>query len=119
MYVLRTLNANPPFFIMISLLDVKGYSMIVEPVEGNPVPRRDGIDRNDLILPEIQMESTDVDRSTFLKSSFDMIWNAAGWSASQNYDRGCLERLVKEKVKIHFIFRLNNRYRYGFNWDYS
>jgi hypothetical protein len=52
------------FFIMISLLGVKGYIMIVEPVEGNSVPRRDGIDRNDLILPEIQMESTDVDPST-------------------------------------------------------
>jgi hypothetical protein len=49
---------------MISLLGVKGYIMIVEPVEGNSVPRRDGIDRNDLILPEIQMESTDVDPST-------------------------------------------------------
>ena len=105
MYVLRTLNANPPFFIMISLLDVKGYSMIVEPVEGNPVPRRDGIDRNDLILPEIQMESTDVDRSTLLKSSFDMIWNAAGWSASQNYDKMVSGEVSKRKGKNSFYFQ--------------
>jgi hypothetical protein len=88
LYILRILNVNPPFFVMISLLGVKGYSMIVEPEYGDLVPRRDGIDRNDLILPEIQIEdSANVDVPTLLKSSFDMIWNAAGWPASQNYDK--------------------------------
>lgn len=88
LYILRTLKVNPPYFVMISLLGVKGYSMIVKPEYGNPVPKRDGIDRNDLILPEIQIEdSANVDVPTVLKSSFDMIWNAAGWPTSQNYDK--------------------------------
>lgn len=86
MYVLRTLNVNPPFFVMISLLGVKRYRMIVRSGYGKYEAGRDGIDRNDLILPETQIDGTDANPSTLLKSSFDMIWNAAGWPASRNYD---------------------------------
>ena len=46
----------------------------------------DIIERNDLILPEGQIEDADAEAGALLKSSFDMIWNATGWPASPNYD---------------------------------
>jgi hypothetical protein len=88
LFILRTLNVNPPFFVMISLLGVKGYTMAVDKSKYyDEVPPRDGIDRNDLILPEIVLHSTYVDAPKILKESFDIIWNAAGWPASENYDK--------------------------------
>lgn len=44
------------------------------------------MDRDALLIPEILVESCDVDSATVLRPAFDAIWNAAGWPRCVNYD---------------------------------
>jgi hypothetical protein len=44
------------------------------------------MDRDNLFLPEVLLENTEISIETVMQSSFDMIWNAAGWARSFNYD---------------------------------
>lgn len=81
----KSLDVEPPLFIMLTLLGVHGYIMGVDrakfwSIENNP------IDRDALILPEIMIETFDVDATQVLRPAFDAIWNAAGWPRSMNYD---------------------------------
>lgn len=81
------LGVSPPVFIMLALLGVKGYEMAVKrsrfwSVDSHP------IDRDSLILPEVIVETFDCDAAEVLRPIFDVVWNAAGWSHSVNYDKG-------------------------------
>lgn len=74
-----------PIFIMLSLLGVKGYTILLNR------PGRFGndaqyIDRDQLIIPEHVLEAWECDAARTLKPLFDVVWNAAGWSGSRNYD---------------------------------
>lgn len=83
--VLETLNVDPPTFIFLTLLGVKGYSMnVVERIYGSR--RAHTIDRDILLLPEIVIESYRDNAERILRPCFDSIWNACGFRGSLNYN---------------------------------
>lgn len=82
---LNQLGVEPPIAIMLSFLGVAGYTMAVSseryfPLDEHPV------DRNDLLVPEVVIDSYDHPAEEILKPCFDAIWNATGWERSMNYD---------------------------------
>ena len=44
------------------------------------------IDRDNLLIPEVMVESYGEKPEDFMRISFDTIWNAAGWNRSMGYD---------------------------------
>lgn len=48
---------------------------------------RNTVDRDILQLPEMVIDSFDINPEKILKESFDMIWNAFGFTHSFNYDK--------------------------------
>jgi len=86
LFILKTTNVELPFFIFLTLLGVKGYSMADNRWGAL---RRIGdyiIDRDVLFLPEAVIESYDVEAKDVLRPCFDSIWNACGFPRSLNYD---------------------------------
>lgn len=80
---LKELEIEPPIWCFLSLVGVKG-AMI--PTEGHfPDERRD-IDRDVLLLPETVINSLDASSVSILRPSFDLVWNASGYSRSPNFD---------------------------------
>jgi hypothetical protein len=80
------LGIQPPVFIMLSLIGVKGYNMYVS----NPLfalDRPDPIDREMLLVPEVLVDNFSSDPAQLLKQPFDAVWNAAGFPGSMNYDQ--------------------------------
>ena len=72
-----------PIWGCLSLLDVKGYTMGVNNFNwGEEIP----IDREELIVPEIKIESYKQIADKILRPAFDSIWNACGYDKSRNYD---------------------------------
>ncbi|MFC1931249.1 helix-turn-helix domain-containing protein [Chloroflexota bacterium] len=82
---LKTLNVEPPIFVFLTLLGVKGYSMAVDTWRYD-FEEIHTIDRDILQLPEVTIESYDVSAEKVLKPSFDSIWNACGFPRSLNYN---------------------------------
>jgi hypothetical protein len=39
-----------------------------------------------LIIPEIMIEKFEINVDKPMRDIFDVVWNAAGWPASMNYD---------------------------------
>lgn len=83
--LLKTLEVEPPIFVLLALLEVKGYSM---PVNGalSFIYDSERIDRDILLLPEIILESYDISAERVLKPCFDSVWNACGFPRSLNYN---------------------------------
>jgi hypothetical protein len=77
------LETEPPYFLIFTLLGVRGFSI---PTKGSSSRHDNIIDKNDLLVPEILIEDISIPASTILKPAFDTIWNAAGLSQSPNYD---------------------------------
>jgi len=85
--VLKSLNVEPPIFIFLTLLGVKGYSIAAH--EDFSFVKSHTIDRDILQLPEIMIESYNVSAPDVLRPCFDSIWNACGFPKSKNYnDKG-------------------------------
>jgi hypothetical protein len=86
----QSLGVETPTVLSLNFLQVKGF------VFGTPSRLRvesayhnHGIDRDDLILPEILIDNypkTLEETARNLKPIFDSIWNAAGWPQSINFD---------------------------------
>lgn len=74
-----------PLWIGLSLLGVRDYFMWVD--EYMWIRQAHPIDRDELILPEIQVEDTSIPAERILKPAFDSIWNACGYERSMNYDK--------------------------------
>jgi len=83
--VLETLNVEPPIFIFLTLLGVKGYSMGVDPLRFRHA-ETNTIDRDILLLPEVVVQDYRDRAEDILKPCFDSIWNACGFSRSFNYN---------------------------------
>lgn len=83
--VLKMLEVEPPVFIFLTMLGVKGYSMAVDTMKYR-VYRTHSIDRDILLLPEVAVESYDVNSKDILRPCFDSIWNACGFPRSLNYN---------------------------------
>ena len=77
----QRLGVEPPCFLMLSLLGVKGYAISASELwdEGHP------IDRDALIIPEVLVDSFAGPPGAVLRPLFDAVWNAAGWPGSANY----------------------------------
>jgi hypothetical protein len=81
---LKKMGVEPPLFVMLSILGVKGYTIggtgQFWAFDGRP------IDRDDLIIPEIMMEAFEADPYQVMRPAFDAVWNAAGWARDMHYD---------------------------------
>lgn len=80
------LGSNPPFFVMVSFLGVKGYKIALQRSIHHIAEYTSEIDRNNLIIPEVMIEDFDVNVASALRPIFDAVWNAAGSDSSSNYD---------------------------------
>jgi hypothetical protein len=80
---LRALTIEPPIFVMLSLVGVSGFRMGVSP--GVEVEEESGIDRENLLCPEVLIEDFRCDIAAQMKLAFDSVWNAAGYPESLNY----------------------------------
>jgi len=85
--VMNGVGVTTPVFIMLSLLDVKGYR--IGGVNNFPFGRRgqDPIERDVLVIPEVLLETFEQDVAEVMRCAFDVVWNAAGWPRSMNYDK--------------------------------
>jgi hypothetical protein len=79
------LGVEPPVFVMLSLLGVKGRFMQVDTTHFSGV-KDVQIDRDALLVPEIMVESFEYSPQEVLRPAFDAVWRAAGWERSMNYD---------------------------------
>ncbi len=80
----KKLGVQPPIFIMLSLLGVKGYEMGVNFGFGRSFGSP--IDRDVLLVSEVMVEDLNFNLPQVMKPIFDAVWNAAGYSQSLNYD---------------------------------
>jgi hypothetical protein len=83
---LKNLEFAPPLFILISFLNVKGYSMSVGMNHWSRTAAP--IDRDTLLLPEIVLDSYETNIPGLLRSAFDAVWQACGWERSIHFDTG-------------------------------
>jgi Putative DNA-binding domain len=84
--LLHRVGVSPPYLLGLSLLDVRGQVMAVDPRLTSPFGPSHPIDRDDLIVPELLIEDAMIPTATILKPALDAVWQAAGWRGSLNYD---------------------------------
>jgi hypothetical protein len=79
----KQLGVQPPIVLALSALGVRGYRMQL------PWGLREAlaIDRDNLVMPEIILDTLDIDASQTLRPLFDALWNASGISQSTSYDQ--------------------------------
>lgn len=84
--VLTELDIAGPIIILYSLLNVKNVQLGVSNLylldEGNGK-----FDRDQILVPDMIIEDFSIDEGIALKSLFDLVWNAAGFRESLNYDK--------------------------------
>lgn len=85
LFLLNQNEIEPPIFIMVSLLGVRGYKMIYKQEMGI-LPGQHSIDRDNLLFDEIVIETFDTNYSKVMKPIFNSIWNSCGLVGSMNYD---------------------------------
>ena len=90
--VIKTLGITPPIFFALSLIGVKNYTIMLDPMIQR-FSQSALIGKDILFLPEEELD-IDFSASDILKSSFDLIWNACGHEKSINYDENG-ERIIK------------------------
>jgi len=78
------LGLTPPIFLAISLLGIKEYEMQRTPRHSYYGARP--IEREQLLIPPIQIDSLEIDMYRVLRLALDRIWQAAGIEHSWNYD---------------------------------
>ena len=82
--VLHELRVDPPIFVFLSLLGVKGYKMGTNAPFGRYTQHP--IDRDLLLLPEAVVENYEIRAEDAMRPLFDLIWNACGFQRSLNFD---------------------------------
>jgi hypothetical protein len=82
--VQENLGVEPPIAIMLTLLGVFEAKIDVFSTFG--IQRGHRIDRENLLVPEVMIESFGRKPAEVMKPIFDAVWNAAGWPRSQNYN---------------------------------
>jgi hypothetical protein len=85
--VLKSLGVDPPLMIMLSLTDVRGYTMATKDYAGFP----DGgmpFDRDVLLPQEVLMDSYSADLTLVMKPLLDEVWNSVGFDGSVYYKDG-------------------------------
>lgn len=81
----REIGINMPIVIFLTLVGVKDWEMGVDKIRfwDNDYYK---IDRDILQLPEIIIESYNIEPKDILRPMFDLIWNACGFKRSLNFD---------------------------------
>jgi hypothetical protein len=79
----QRLDIELPLVVMVSILGVKGYAIRFD--DNGFLVGDHQIDRSNLIVSEILIDSYDCDLALIMKPIFDTIANAAKWSRSMNY----------------------------------
>ena len=82
--LLKGLGVPAPFLLALSLLNVRGLHLAVNPHQHNMDAYP--IDRDDLIVPPVLMESYGSDLGATMRPAFDAVWNAGGYHACGDYD---------------------------------
>lgn len=73
------LQIEPPYAVFLSLMDLKGGTITRER-QGFPAPWEvHTFDRNEILLPAILIEGSQVDVSNQIRSAFDIVYQAYGW----------------------------------------
>ena len=80
---LHDLEIEPPIWCFLSVLGVKGATILTH--HYFPGERRE-IDRDVLLLPETVIHDLASSSVAILRPSFDLVWNASGYAASPNFD---------------------------------
>lgn len=80
----KGLGVDLPVYAMVSLLSVKGYQFMIS--EDYARSGGDNIDREDLIVPALEINSFECDIEQVLFPAFNRLWNAAGRKASSGYN---------------------------------
>jgi hypothetical protein len=78
---LSKLNAGFPYFISVSCLNVKGYSIKIEDYFYHQNQYFHDFFENDLLLPTVYVENSD-ELSEKLGVVFDVLWNSSGYPGS-------------------------------------
>ena len=87
--VQQQLGVEPPVFVLMSLLGVRGYRIAgwdQKYPSRSPFPGQGQIDRDDLFSDGIIIGQYQDDLRKIMRPLFDTIANAAGWARSMNYD---------------------------------
>jgi hypothetical protein len=81
----KKLGADTPIFVLLSVLGVAGFKIVTKLKTGR-VDTTEGVDRINLVVPEIVIDEFDAHLGRTMKPVFDTVWNAAGRACSLNYD---------------------------------
>lgn len=83
----RWVGVEPPLLVMVSLLEVEGYTIGFDGFDiWGYQEQHHRIDRPNLVMPEILIDSFDCNITEAMRPAFDAIANAAGWQRSMMYD---------------------------------
>lgn len=82
--VQHSLGVSPPVYAFVALLNAKG-AWLGAAQDHYDLGDRYSLDREVLSLPEATFLDLDNDPTVTLKPIFDVLWNAFGYPASQNY----------------------------------
>lgn len=81
--LLQEIGAAPPIVVALTLIGTKGLYMGIDTMDGE---RGYSIDAENVVLPEMTVDSFDVQPGQILKPVFDIVWNACGFLESHNFD---------------------------------
>lgn len=74
-------GASYPVFVFAALLNVRNRRLVREPGDYGRGPRQ-GIDRRNVVLPDIAVTDPAPDLAARLKPLFDALWQAGGWQGT-------------------------------------
>ncbi len=87
--VLKDLNVGLPIQISLFIVNVKGYYIDLTRFKKLlflRLSKSSLIEREDITLPDVIIDTYDVNVEKILKPGFDIVWNACGQKESLNYD---------------------------------
>lgn len=79
----KELGVDPPIAVALSLTETMGLEMACDVYSFD---RGSPITEDNLVLPEVVVESFDENPVMILRPLFDLIWNACGYAKSKNFD---------------------------------
>ncbi len=80
--VQKKLGIQPPIVALLTVCDVRDFTMVIETSYQATFGSADPIDRDLLLVPEVMIESFECDLETQLRPIIDAVWNAAGHAKS-------------------------------------
>jgi hypothetical protein len=83
-----TLGIGPPYYVLLTLVGVKGYRIFDRPTMEFPDSVKDvhRIELDQLSFPELLVDKASVDPKRALRSTFDALWQASGFANCLNYN---------------------------------